>query len=210
MTTYVSRLEEALTSLLNDEDVKSLPCYKLLSNKFGSIIPPQQQQKPPKLVKCECGMLFKSDTHFTSDKHLAWIKAKELVETVESEPVHLEPESMPVPVEPEPVELVPVEPEPVEAKSVPVYQVEIKGIIYLNKDNVLYDAKTYKKVGSIGTSGFIIGTKVIPIKTKKTLRLHPDLDNKWIDDEQIIYIKVNNNVAHAIGLMENDELKVWD
>ena len=203
MTTYVSRLEEALTSLLNDEDVKSLPCYKLLSNKFGSIIPPQQQ-KPPKLVKCECGMLFKSDTHFTSDKHLAWIKAKELVETVE-------PESIPVelvPLEPEPVELVPVE--PVESKSVPVYQVEIKGIIYLNKDNVLYDAKTYKKVGSIGTSGFIIGTKVIPIKTKKTLRLHPDLDNKWIDDEQIIYIKVNNNVAHAIGLMENDELKVWD
>ena len=161
MTLYVKQLEEALTSLLNDEDVKTLPCYKLLSNKYGSIIKPTQ-----KMVKCECGMLFKSDTHFTSEKHLAFIQAKSFPPEEDKNPNPPEDKS----------------PNPPEDKNPnpnnPVYQVEIKGIIYLNKDDVLYDSTTYKKVGSIGKSGFIIGTKVIPIKTKKKLHLHPDLDNK--------------------------------
>lgn len=202
MTLYVKQLEQALTSLLNDEDVKSLPCYKLLFNKYGSIIQPPTK----KMVKCECGMLFKSDTHFTSEKHLAWIKAKADAQQLINEAEAYE-EQWRTKLSSEEDK----NPTNEESPNKPVYQVEIKGTIYLNKDDILYDSKTYKKVGSIGKSGFIIGTKIIPIKTQKKLELHPDLDNnKWIDNEQKVYSKVNQYIAHQIGLLDNDELQLWD
>ena len=212
MTIYVKQLEQALTSLLNDEDVKSLPCYKLLFNKYGSIIQPPPTKK---MVKCECGMLFKSDTHFKSEKHLAFIRteaeddAQRLIEEAEAyeEQQRLKEEERLTKLSSEEDK----NPTNEESPNKPVYQVEIKGTIYLNKDDILYDSKTYKKVGSIGKSGFIIGTKIIPIKTQKKLELHPDLDNnKWIDNEQIVYSKVNQYIAHQIGLLDNDELQLWD
>jgi hypothetical protein len=90
----------------------------------------------------------------------------------------------------------------------PVYQVEIKGTIYLNQGDLLYDATSYKKIGSIGKSGFIIGTKVIPIKTKKTLRsMEGSAD--WIDEGQTVYTRVNDHIARAVGVFEN-ELQLWD
>jgi hypothetical protein len=232
MTLYVKQLEQALTSLLNDEDVKSLPCYKLLFNKYGSIIQPPPTKK---MVKCECGMLFKSDTHFTSEKHLAFIRAEaeakrikekdqteddaqRLIEEAEEQQLIKEAEAYEeqqrLKEEQWRTKLSSEEdknPTTEESPNKPVYQVEIKGTIYLNKDDILYDSKTYKKVGSIGKSGFIIGTKIIPIKTQKKLELHPDLDNnKWIDNEQIVYSKVNQYIAHQIGLLDNDELQLWD
>jgi hypothetical protein len=219
MTLYVKQLEQALTSLLNDEDVKSLPCYKLLFNKYGSIIQPPPTKK---MVKCECGMLFKSDTHFKSEKHLAFIRAeadaqrlieesgeRQLIKEAEAyeEQQRLKEEARRTKLSSEEDK----NPTNEESPNKPVYQVEIKGTIYLNKDDILYDSKTYKKVGSIGKSGFIIGTKIIPIKTQKKLELHPDLDNnKWIDNEQIVYSKVNQYIAHQIGLLDNDELQLWD
>ena len=219
MTLYVKQLEQALTSLLNDEDVKSLPCYKLLFNKYGSIIQPPPTKK---MVKCECGMLFKSDTHFKSEKHLAFIRAeadaqrlieesgeRQLIKEAEAyeEQQRLKEEARRTKLSSEEDK----NPTNEESPNKPVYQVEIKATIYLNKDDILYDSKTYKKVGSIGKSGFIIGTKIIPIKTQKKLELHPDLDNnKWIDNEQIVYSKVNQYIAHQIGLLDNDELQLWD
>ena len=221
MTIYVKQLEQALTSLLNDEDVKSLPCYKLLFNKYGSIIQPPPTKK---MVKCECGMLFKSDTHFKSEKHLAFIRTeaeddaqrlieesgeRQLIKEAEAyeEEQRLKEEQRRTKLSSEEDK----NPTNEESPNKPVYQVEIKGTIYLNKDDILYDSKTYKKVGSIGKSGFIIGTKIIPIKTQKKLELHPDLDNnKWIDNEQIVYSKVNQYIAHQIGLLDNDELQLWD
>jgi len=222
MTLYVKQLEQALTSLLNDEDVKSLPCYKLLFNKYGSIIQPPPTKK---MVKCECGMLFKSDTHFTSEKHLAFIRAEAEAKRIK-EKDQTEDDAQRLIEESGERQLIneaeeqrrtklsseeDKNPTTEESPNKPVYQVEIKGTIYLNKDDILYDSKTYRKVGSIGKSGFIIGTKIIPIKTQKKLELHPDLDdNKWIDNEQIVYSKVNQYIAHQIGLLDNDELQLWD
>ena len=197
--TYVSRLENALTSLLNDEEVKSLPCYKLLYHKYNKVIERADPAiKSPKLVKCECGVFYKSETHFASEKHIAFVQNK----NVKEKPI------IPVKVQEDPVQEDPVQEDPVQVQVDPVYQVEIKGTIYLNQGDLLYDATTYKKIGSIGKSGFIIGTKVIPIKTKKTLRLM-EASTDWIDDDQTVYTRVNDHIARAIGVFEN-ELQLWD
>ena len=197
--TYVSRLENALTSLLNDEEVKSLPCYKLLYHKYNKVIERADPAiKSPKLVKCECGVFYKSETHFASEKHIAFVQNK----NVKEKPI------IPVKVQEDPVQEDPVQEDPVQVQVDPVYQVEIKGTIYLNQGDLLYDATTYKKIGSIGKSGFIIGTKVIPIKTKKTLRLM-EASADWIDDDQTVYTRVNDHIARAIGVFEN-ELQLWD
>jgi hypothetical protein len=223
MDAYTETLERRLNGLLNDADVKSLPCYKVLREKYKV---PLQPPAPKCFLKCACGILYKSwEKHVTSKKHMDY--AAQAVEALESSVVETPAGALETPVgeletpvlEP-PETLVSALETPADAleppespfPTDPVYRVSIKGKIYLNKNEALYDGDTRKKVGHIGPSGFVLNGKIIPIKTRINAVPVPDYEQStdYCSDGEKIYRKIGTHVAHAIGIYANQQVELWE
>jgi hypothetical protein len=197
MDAYTETLERRLNGLLNDADVKSLPCYKVLREKYKV---PLQPPAPKCFLKCACGILYKSwEKHVTSKKHMDY--AAQAVEALESSVVETPAGALETPVgELETPVLEPPE-TLVSALETPADALE-----------PLYDGDTRKKVGHIGPSGFVLNGKIIPIKTRINAVPVPDYEQStdYCSDGEKIYRKIGTHVAHAIGIYANQQVELWE
>lgn len=92
-----------------------------------------------------------------------------------------------------------------------VYQVEIKGKIYLRHEKYLYDTETQLRVGVIDDTCFnITNLEPIPITSLTNIQEIEDTPYYQGDDNKV-YVKVHDTIAQAVGeINDNDEIGIWE
>lgn len=231
----VAYLYKGLSNLLEEEDVKNLPTYKLLHGIYSEYLtskPPAQ--KTDKIVNEE---LY--DPLYAPPKTRKRVNQrakKEMLESkfkAEPKPKAETPASAPAPssvpsympdfseslLEGQGSTKVKVkkvtEPKPVSvqvSKGDTVYTVEIKGNQYLRHSKYLYDKSTHLRVGSIENGAFIIDSKpVSDFETNCTVSSVPDTPY-YKDNNGKLYVRLTDegDIYQGVGeLTPEGDIGLW-
>jgi len=226
MISYAEGLEKQLVyvktgleNILKEEDIISLPSYKLLSNMYKPYLSSPKVKldivenkvfdpiyAPPSVRKSTVTLKQKKQ----KTQEIEPEKKKEPV--VDSANIDLTKNLLidDIPPKKKTKTIIPVKIGIVEAKGT-VYKIEIKGITYFNNGIYLYDSTTNIRVGSINANGFIINGKSIPItKTIKVKSFNENIFSAKDPDGETAYVKVNDSICHAVGKIEDGEFAPWN
>lgn len=229
---HIEHVKKGLSHLLDEDDVVSLPSYQLLKSVYGEYLNDKPEKAKTKEEKIDemYDPLYAPST--TRRKGKAPVVKTKVQATPNVQKVKTEPKSEPQKASATPSfmpdfgESLLEAKAPVKKKSISVtkpatedikvvatetvYKIEINGIVYLRYDKYLYDENTHYRVGSIINDNFIIGNEKVSIGSSASIKRYND--NYFIDEEQKLYLPVNNelNVYQAVGEITDNEVGLWE
>lgn len=237
LETHNSQLIEALTNLLNEDDIKSIPSYELLKGTYSMFTklqknrndasdislnydpihaPPNIRRATKKQLKANLSNVY-SETIKESKPKEDKIKIVEKEKSYSEDMPDLDECILSSPVAKKKPTVKKIEELPVKAVG-DIYLLEIKGNHYYLYENYLYNKTTLIREGEININGFTVNNTNYPFESS-----HVTLENKCINEDfpdfyqglgessRGIYTKLKNiDVVQSVGeVSDENELMLW-
>lgn len=213
LETHNKALKNALSDLLEEEDVKLIPGYELLKTTYETYL-----NDDVSLIKAKNDpMLGYDPLHAPPNLRR---KKKPLIQTSLKRPSNYS-SSMPdlnecmlesTPIKSKPDKIV-TEVSPRDNEG--VYIVEIQGKQYYLYDNYFYDIDSLLRIGEVTDDGFTILEQTIKFTTSpvdlEMVGISDDYPSFYPDitDKNIYKIIANGKVVQSVGTIENGECMIW-
>lgn len=228
LESQVEHLKKGLKELLDEEDVRGLPSYGLLSNIYSAYL----NSKPERSKTKEQNIEDTYDPLYMPAKMRKKTNArakKQMVEAITRAPVPASPaaayakaetgsgstpsympdfscsllEDMNKPKSQRPKAMPATKTLEVNVKEgETVYKLEIDGKEYLRYGKYLYDTTSHLRVGSIEGTCFALAASSVPISGKDTVRKHSE--GYWIgkdsDEGAKVYVRVSDDLLVFQGV----------
>jgi hypothetical protein len=205
-------LREAINALLNEDDVKELPAYKLLQMTYGHLvstskvkIKAQSEVKAQPEVKAKAQLYDPLHAPPSARYGSKKLSLPSPPQTDFKRPLAVKQEeshySSQMPDLNSCLLTVP-KPKITPKKDETVYRVEIQGKNYLRFNDSLYDAITRVLAGKL--ADFKLGSLTEPVA------LEPMADFPgYYSFNDTVYILVNDEIAQAVGTISDGDLAIW-
>lgn len=203
LETKVKGLEDLLNGFMAEEDVKSLPSYKLLLMQYV----PSNNKKVAKTSSTTLSTNSVFDPMYappTNRRNKPVVSVKSPTSSVSKElPTNLLFDT--VAPQSETTKVVDIN----VSEDEFVFTVELNGVNYYFHDNYLYDTSSYFRVGKLTNDCFQINDVTVSLGPSVTVSSLSDYDGYFKDDHDKVYQKLLDNVVQSVGRYVDGEIHAW-
>jgi hypothetical protein len=197
----ITNLESILNGFMSEEDVMSLPSYKLFLMQYT----PNNTTRIKTSTPASLGAF---DPMYAPPN--ARRKPTINVKTSKSPPMPVQV-SIPMPV-PMPIPAPMPKLEIIDIKTAPddiIYPVELEGKIYHFYNSYLYDCDSHLRIGKLTNTDFNVHNSSVPLGPCITLTTMENYTEYFMNSDNKVYIKVQDAVVQNVGQYIDGEIQVW-
>jgi hypothetical protein len=205
----IQSLEEILNGFMAEEDVMSLPSYKLLLMQYTP------NNKKVKVCTTTIGSNNVFDPMYAPpnsrrNKPVVAVKQHPQSQQVQSQVHQAQPQVQQVhQVQQQEVQEIISEVLIVPDADAFIFIVELEGAKYYFHDNYIYDITTLMRAGKLSCDGFQIGNATVQIGANITVTSLEEYDGYFKDDTDKVYQKINDTIIQSVGRYVEGEIHAW-